>query len=69
MAYLGAINMKKDIVLTGNTYAHRDEIKRIPGAGWDATKKAWVIKPGTMKERAMQSRMIYALRSKGIQSA
>jgi hypothetical protein len=54
--------------LTGNTYAVRDEIKAIPGARWDPARKAWVIEPGTMRERAIQSQAIYALRAKGVRA-
>lgn len=53
-------------ILTGRTYEVRDEIKRIPGSRWNADRKAWIVEPGTMRERAQQSSMIQALRSKGI---
>lgn len=53
-------------ILTGNTYEHRDAIRRIPGAKWDKDRKAWVVEPGTMKERGEQSSAIYALKAKGI---
>lgn len=53
-------------ILTGNTYPVRSEIAAIPGAHWDAQRKAWVITPGTMAERARQSSAIYALKKKGV---
>ena len=53
-------------ILTGNTFAVKDDIKRIPGARFDGTRKAWVIEPGTMSERATQSSAIYALKAKGV---
>lgn len=52
--------------LTGNTYPHRQTIAQIPGAKWDAAKKAWVITPGTMREREIQSAAIQALRRVGV---
>ena len=54
------------IVLTGNTYALRDEIRTIPGARWDAGRKAWIIEPGNMSERAIQSSKVYALKKRGV---
>jgi hypothetical protein len=56
----------KTTYLRGNTYEHRDDIRRIPSARWDRDRKAWVITPGTMRERAIQSEAIYRLRSKGV---
>lgn len=31
------------VTVTGNTYPHKDDIKRIPGAKWDAAARAWRI--------------------------
>lgn len=52
--------------LTGNTFAVRDQIKAIPRSRWDAARKAWVIEPGSMRERAEQSAAIYSLRKHGV---
>lgn len=52
-------------VLTGNTYAHRDEIKAI-GGKWDGERKAWVVEAGNMRERAAQSAALYALQKQGV---
>lgn len=53
-------------LLTGATYAVRHEIAQIPGARWDAGRKAWVIEPGTMAERSRQSSAIHALKKRGV---
>lgn len=52
-------------ILAGNTYPHRAAIKDI-GGQWDATRKAWVVTPGTMAERARQSSVINGLRRHGV---
>jgi N12 class adenine-specific DNA methylase len=34
---------KKLIAITGETYAHKDTIKAIPGARWNKTRRAWTV--------------------------
>jgi len=51
--------------LSGNTYEHRDAIKRI-GGRWDAARKLWVVEEGSMRERANQESVIFRLSRQGV---
>jgi hypothetical protein len=51
--------------LTGNTYPHRKAIADIGGV-WDASRKAWVVEAGTMRQRVQQGCVLHELRSKGV---
>lgn len=61
------MSKNETIILTGNTYNVRDQIKRI-GGQWDAARKGWIVRSGTMRERAEQSRVIYGLRREGVRA-
>jgi len=52
-------------ILSGDTYPHRDEIKAIGGT-WDKARKAWIVRAGTMRQRAGQSATIHRLRQAGV---
>ena len=56
---------KSTKILTGNTFPFRDEIRAI-GGRWDKDRKAWVVEPGTMRQRAEQSNTIHRLEQKGV---
>jgi hypothetical protein len=62
------MSKNQTIILTGNTFAHKDEIKAI-GGKWDADRKAWIVEPGTMRERANQSAVLHSLSKKGVKQS
>jgi hypothetical protein len=57
--------MAAQIILTGNTYPHRDAIKAMGGT-WDPERKAWTIARETMAQWSRVQPAAYALRSQGV---
>ena len=58
--------MSRLVTLTGNTFAAKDEIKKL-GGKWDQAKKAWVVDANrTMKEKAVLDAALFQFRKQGI---